>query len=180
MLIDPAISTALSLPLAALLAAAAAHKAIAPAEFSSVLRDYRVIPDSLAPLLAPAVILVEAMLAGGLLAPISRSFAGFGAAVLFAIYAAAIAVNLIRGRTGIDCGCSFGRATGRLSSALLFRNAALILSALVAASPVSARALGVFDFASAVLFTLAVGALYLAGESLASNAARFRATEQSR
>lgn len=180
MLIDPAISTALSLPLAALLAASAAHKAKAPAEFSGVLRNYRIVPDRLAPMLAPIVIAVETMLAGGLLAPASRGFAGVGAAILFAVYAAAIAVNLIRGRTGIDCGCGFGRSTGRLSPALLFRNAALIASALVAALPASTRALGVFDFASVVLFTLAAGAFYLAGESLASNAAQFHAAERGR
>lgn len=176
--IDPALSTAFSLPLAALLAASAAHKAKSPAAFSGVLHNYRIVPDGLAPLLAPFVIATEAILAVGLAVPASRTVAGAGAAALFAIYAAAIAVNLIRGRTAIDCGCSFGRAVGRLTPALLIRNAILIAAALVAAAPASARPLGAVDLASITLFALTAGALYLAGESLRSNAAQHHAMER--
>lgn len=179
MLIDPAISLAFSLSVAALLAAAAAHKIKAPGEFVSVLRNYQVMPDPAAPAIGSFVIAAEFACAAGMLLAPARMLAGLGAAALFAIYAAAIGVNLARGRTAIDCGCSFGGAASseKISPYLIIRNAALAAAAAGVALPTSSRTLGALDYYSIAFFALSAGALYLAGEFLRSNAARFGAME---
>lgn len=175
MLIDPAISMALSVSLAALFAASAAHKARDYSEFAGVVRDYRVAPDALAPLVSRIVIASEAMIAIGLLVPASRAVAAFFGAGLFLVYGVAIAVNLARGRTEIDCGCSFGGTSERLTPVLIVRNLILAGLALASAAPAGARDLLWFDYASILLVAAASAALYVAFESLRANWARFRA-----
>jgi hypothetical protein len=80
-------------------------------------------------------------------------------------------INLLRGRRELDCGCvGFGRRNS-LSTALLWRNAVLLLASLAAGFlPRSVRALDWID-----MFTIAVGVaaaalLYAAVEALASSA----------
>ncbi len=180
MTIDPAIKMAVGLSLALLLAASAAHKTSSPRAFLEVVRNYKIAPAAVAPPLAFILIAMEMMLAIGLLAPAAQSAAGIGAACLFAFYAIAIAINLARGRVAIDCGCSFGKSADRLSPALLYRNGALIAAALIMTAPVSSRVLGLFDFVSIGLFCATVAALYLANESVRTNAVRFHAMERLR
>lgn len=180
MAIDPAISLAIGLSLAILLAASAAHKLFGFRPFVGVVRNYDLAPASIAAVIAVALIVVEAVLAIGLAMETFRGVAAFGAAAIFSAYGAAIAINMHRGRVAIDCGCSFGAAADRLSLDLLYRNAALVAGALIAAAPVSDRALGVFDYVSAGLFCATAAALYLAFEALHVNAARLHATERSR
>jgi hypothetical protein len=178
-ILDPAISLAFSLSLAALLAASAAHKLMAPRAFADVVRDYQIAPSAFSPIVVTAAIAIEAAIAAGLLAASVRSIAAIGAALLFAGYGAAIGVNILRGRTAIDCGCSFGGGS-RLTPLLLARNGVLTAAALIAANPVSDRALSILDYSSVGLFVLAIGVLYVAGESLIANAARFGAMESVR
>lgn len=166
MAIDPAISWAVAGALAALLAAGAVKKALAPADFISIVRDYRIAPALLAPPIAISIIAVEAAFAFGLLVGPWRPAAAIGAALLFTAYGAAIGVNIMRGRTTIDCGCSFGSSGARLSPLLLVRNAILAAAALLAATPTTARSLGGFDLAVIGLFGLTAAFLYLAGEAL--------------
>lgn len=177
--LDPAISWALSLLLAALLAAAAAHKLKARGAFAEVIRDYQIAPPAFSPFLATVVIAMEAAIAASLLTPSLRMVAASGAALLFAGYGAVISVNIARGRTAIDCGCSFGGGS-RLTPLLLVRNGVLTAAAAIAAFPVSGRTLALFDYSSVTLFILAMGVLYATGESLISNAARFGAMESAR
>ncbi|MEK7266500.1 MAG: MauE/DoxX family redox-associated membrane protein [Pseudomonadota bacterium] len=173
MLIDPAISAAFGVCLAALFAASAAHKARGFAEFAGVVRNYRLAPEGVAPALSAIVIALEAMLAAGLLYPPMRAAAGVGAAALLLAYGGAIAFNLARGRRDIDCGCTFGGSGERLTPVLVIRNAGLAVLALAVAAPQSVRALGAFDYASIALFALTSAALYVAFESLRANHARF-------
>jgi len=179
-LIDPAISLAFAISLAALLGASAARKLGAFSEFAGVVRNYDIAQSQLATPLAVLVVGAEAVLAVGLVPPETRSAAAFGAACLFAAYAAAIALNLMRGRPSIDCGCSFGASGVGISPALIYRNAVLVAVALAAASPISSRQLGLFDYATIGLVAAAAGALYLANESLLANAARHHAMERDR
>lgn len=173
MLIDPAISAALGVSLAALFAVSAAHKARGFAEFSGALRNYRIAPEGLVPALSVLVIAAEALIATGLLFAPARAVAAIAAATLLLAYGGAIALNLARGRRDIDCGCNFGGSRERLSMVLVFRNAGLALAALAAAAPVNARALGALDYASIALFVLSAAALYGVFESLRANHARF-------
>jgi hypothetical protein len=109
-----------------------------------------------------------------LVAPQTRGIGALAAAGLLLAYGALISLNIVRGRTEIDCGCSFGPHPERLSSALFVRNGFLAVIALVAASPASDRALGAFDFAMIALFVSTAAAFYLSFEALRANWARFQ------
>jgi hypothetical protein len=178
MLMDPAISLALSLPLAALLLAGAAHKALEFGAFVRAVRDYRLAPNAAAPLIATAAVTAEIAASAGLVWPTTRAMAGFLAAGLFLAYGAAIAINLARGRKEIDCGCSFGRGGKGLSALLLWRNGALALAAAAATLPSSSRAVGLFDLLSIAFFGATLAALYLAGEAMRVNHLRFEETRR--
>jgi hypothetical protein len=103
-MIDPAVGVLVLACLVLLFASAALHKLRDPRHFTEVLRAYRVLPEG-AVRLAPLVPLAELMAAAGLVLSATRSGAGLGGAALLAAYAAAIAVNLGRGRRDLACGC---------------------------------------------------------------------------
>ncbi|MFN3958779.1 MAG: MauE/DoxX family redox-associated membrane protein [Parvularculaceae bacterium] len=176
MLIDPALSLAAALPLTGLLAASAAHQARDLRRFAAAVEAYKLLPPGAGVVAAPILIIAQAAAAAGLLAPSCRFEAGLLAAALFTAYGAAIAFNLALGRRDIECGCVFGRAGEGLSAGQVWRNAALVSFALVAAAPTASRALGPFDFVSVGLFAAAAAALYAGFEAILGNAARARAT----
>lgn len=139
-MIDPVISVSLRCLLAALFATAAWHKASDLPRFRSTLLAYRLLPTSFGRATAGLIPGVELAVAVGLLLPAYRGAAYTGAALL-TTYTAAIAVNLLRGRRDIDCGCFGPAATTRLGGGLLIRNGILIASALVVVIPLHERAL---------------------------------------
>jgi hypothetical protein len=111
-------------------------------------------------------------LAGGIGLPGAAALA----AVLLAIYASAMAINLARGRRHIDCGC-FGPAAEAghtLSGGLLLRNAVLILVSASLLFPAAERALTWLDVAGIAAATAAGLALYAATDQLLANAPRLR------
>jgi len=71
------------------------------------------------------------------------------AALLLLLFAAAMAANLLRGRSDIDCGCAIGRLRERIGWPLVTRNLLLAVVALLLAwgRPV-ARTLEWLDFVS--------------------------------
>jgi len=172
---DPAVHLAARLFLAGLLAAAAAHKLRDRASFAAALADYAILPP--ASVRAGAIVLpfVELSLAAALLLRLDHAAPVLGVALLLAVYTAAIAVNLSRGRSHIDCGC-LGPAALRapLGADLVVRNLALVALALLAALPAGDRALTAVDAAS-VAGVLSAGALLLAGfETARGNRFRLR------
>lgn len=82
------------------------HKLSGFAEFVTTVRDYRLVTHSRAAALA--IVGAEIVVTVGLLVPQTRGVAAIGAAILLGLYAGAIAINLRRGRTSIDCGCGGG------------------------------------------------------------------------
>ncbi len=170
MLIDPAVSLGLALPVAALFSASAFHKARDLRRFAASIDAYQLLPGGAGSLAAPLIVAIEVGVAIGLLAPATRMAAGLAGALLFAGYGAAMAFNLALGRRDIDCGCRFGGGESRLSSGLVLRNAVLALGSLVVAAPAAARPLGAFDVASIALAALAAAALYAGFEAVNANA----------
>jgi len=173
LLIDPAVSAALGLFLAVLLAASAAHKAKTFREFAGVIENYRLAPRGAVPLIAPVILFAEAMIALCLLVPALRAEAATLAAVLFSLYGAAMAINLLRGRREIDCGCSFGAGGDRLTWSLVLRNLALVAAALFVAAPAGTRELGAFDVLTIGVFVVGGGLVYLTAEALRANWSKF-------
>ena len=144
-MLDPVIPLVISLSLAALWLLAAAQKLRAFDSFSGVLADYRLLPARVTGVCAAAVIGVELCLGIGLLMPIGRNFALAGSALVLVLYAGAIAVNLVKGRRFIDCGCSGFAGQQPLGMWLVARNLLLALMAFAATLPVQGRALVWFD-----------------------------------
>src|SRR2546423_2749163 len=103
-MIDPAIGAMLAGALALLFVSAAFNKLRSLQRFAEVFRAYRLLPDGAARLswLVPAL---ELTVGVGLLARRSRAGASAAGAALLVAYAAAIAINLQRGRRDLACGC---------------------------------------------------------------------------
>lgn len=164
MTLDPAISWILELGLALLFGVAAGHKLVDRDRFLAVLANYDVVPERLVPLAGLAIISAEIVAALLLVLPPDRAPGVTLSVALLSAYALAIAVNLLRGRTRIDCGClGFGRHD-RIAWTMVTRNLALIALALAALLPASPRELVTLDALTigASLATIAVLATTLA------------------
>jgi hypothetical protein len=142
------------------------HKVHDWAGFRRALGDYRLVPASLVPIAAVIVTLLEASVVFGRLIVV-------GGALLLA-YAAAIAVNLLRGRDRIDCGCGGVAGRQRLSWWLVGRNVLCAAGAFAASSRASLRDLGWIDAFSVIAAVAVLGALYVATDHLIANEARMR------
>ena len=142
--------------------------------FTAVVADYRIVPQALLRPTGVVVAAVEAALAMlWLAAPWyadAANGAGLGTAALMAGYGAAIAANLVRGRSWIDCGCGGG---DQLTWGLVARNAVL---AGLAVATLAFRSPGAPDWGDVAVAVpvLAVATLlyYATGALLASAAMR--------
>lgn len=158
-----------ALSLALLWIVAAVYKLRGFAVFLVVLADYRLIPKRATHACAVAVIAIELGLAFGLLSPAARSLALAGSALLLATYAGAIALNVVRGRRFIDCGCMGPVGHQPLSGWLVARNLTLACLALAAMLPVRGRALVWFDAVTVVAAIGSAALLYAATNRLIAN-----------
>ena len=174
-----ALAMACSWALAGILLLAAAHKARNYLEFRGVLLQYRLLPESLVPAVAPLIIAAEAAAGLALLVPaatltpstavLTPATGSLMAALLLCLYTGAIAVNLGRGRSAIDCGCG-GQATP-LSGWLLTRNGLLLCLAWAAAALPSGTATpGAYALAAASAVFL--WCAYASGNQLLANRGR--------
>ena len=111
--------------LAAVFALSVRHKLRDFPRFKASLGAYRLFPESLLPLAAPAVVALELAAIIALFLPVGPGlWIAFG---LLCLYTLAITINLLRGITAIDCGC--GDQPTPISGWLLLRNGALLLIA---------------------------------------------------
>ncbi|MEI6642836.1 MAG: MauE/DoxX family redox-associated membrane protein [Novosphingobium sp.] len=122
---------------------------------SGVIANYRLLPEAL---VAPAALLLapaEIMVGAGLL--LSRHWlAALAAIALLIVFAAAMGINILRGRSQIDCGCGRSQLRQQLSWLLVSRN--LVLAALLVPllSPGTVPAPGTAELAIAFAGGLAV------------------------
>lgn len=177
-MIDPLPLTLVSVAMGLLLAGAAWHKARAFAVFAAVLSDYRLLPPWLVAPAACLLPLAEAALAIVWLSGRAQLLVATLTAGLFALYGVAIAVNLLRGRVHISCGCGLGGGSGAdqlLSWSLVLRNALLIGLSLLSLLPVAQRPLSALDYASLGAALLTAALLYFGIIQLMNNGAAMRA-----
>ena len=167
----PILGATASLLLVAILGGAAWHKLLDRIAFRETLRNYRILPDAAvgpaAAIVPPAELAACVLLA----LPGTHELGALVAAMLLAGYAIAIGLNLARGRTDIECGCSWGGGAQPISAWLIGRNAILIAVASVAATDWSARTLGIIDglvVLAAATFALLI---YHAADRLIANQA---------
>lgn len=121
---------------------AALHKVLDRHRFAGILASYRILPDRAAPVVAGLLPGAEAVIVLALVIPQTRSLGLLGAAALVAAYAAAMALNLARGRVILDCGC--GGPPAPLSWGLVGRNV-LLAAPLGLAGLREAGALSILD-----------------------------------
>lgn len=102
---DPTVAMFASLFVALILAAAAIPKLSNQDEFQGVVANYKLLPGFLVAPFAKLLPWLELGCAIALLVPSLRVIAACVAAGLFILFSIAIAINVGRGRTHIDCGC---------------------------------------------------------------------------
>jgi hypothetical protein len=110
---------------------------------SGVIANYHLLPQAL---VAPVSVLLpplELLLGAMLLAGLAQGWAVLAAVALLALFAAAMAINLLRGRDTIDCGCGQSFLKQTIGWTLVARNAvlaALLLLSLTATDPATLSA----------------------------------------
>lgn len=163
---DASVAVLVSLFLGLVLAAAAIPKLRHPDEFQGVVTNYRLLPSFLVTPFARLLPWVELACAIALLMTPVRELAAWVAAGLFVMFAVAIAINVGRGRTHIDCGCvRRPTSVSRIGMFHVLRALSLAGVSLYAALvPVQLASISlaswVMGFAAAVMLTL----FYLAAD----------------
>jgi len=160
-MIDPILQLTASLTLALVFGIAGIGKLMAWAELEGVIRNYRIAPGVLAPLISLTLPPVEILVAIAVLVPATRALGGLGALVLLGVFAMAMGVNLVRGRTDIDCGCFRSTLRQNLSWWLVVRNAILAILALGCTIAPAERDLGWADSFVIVMASLVLLLSYL-------------------
>jgi hypothetical protein len=125
----PAWQTACWLSLAGLFALALKGKLEDLDAFVATVRNYRILPEILVRPGALAVLAGEILVVAGLPFPATRpAAAGLAGALLF-VFAGALAINIVRGRRSIDCGCFRSALRGRIGWSQVLRNGLLAAAA---------------------------------------------------
>jgi len=164
-MIDPAIGALLAGAFALLFGSAALHKLLQPAVFAAVLRAYRVVPPALTRL-ALLVPLLELAVAVGLLAGAGRAAAAAAGATLLIGYAAALAVNLVRGRRDLNCGCGGPNDRRPIAAWMVWRNLTLAALLGLLELPWSVRPMDSADALTIGAGTAVAALLYMSFDTL--------------
>jgi hypothetical protein len=182
---DPVVTKTISIAFGILLLVAARHKLRGLDAFRAVLLDYRLLPPVLVPFAAWAIAGAE-MLIGSLwfvCGVVPTMIAASLTALLLATYALAVAINLLRGRVHISCGCGLSTSapgSEQLSWGLVLRNGLLVAVAVVAAFPALVRELQWLDYVTLLAALSATTLLYVASAQLLGNAAAIGTWRNSR
>jgi methylamine utilization protein MauE len=170
-LIDPAVEYALRGAAALLFASAAWHKARDPIAFWQVLAAYRLLPEPLVRPVSRVIPIVEGATALALLSLYESSLPIVAAVCLWLAYGAAMSINLVRGRTQMECGCGGVAGDQRISWALVIRNCLLASCISSLLLPGATRAMLWLDFTTAFFGGVVLILLYAAADHLIRNAA---------
>jgi uncharacterized membrane protein YphA (DoxX/SURF4 family) len=98
--------------------------------WQGVLGNYRMLPELIVPAVSISLPLIEIALAIALVSNVLPVPSALCASALLMAFTIAIATNIARGRSEIDCGCFQSTLRQTLSGKLLARNIALIVVAL--------------------------------------------------
>ena len=175
--VDPAIVLLARTSLSLLFGVAAAHKLLHPRELLAALDAYDLASRRFNTAIARLLPLLEFAVAIGTWILPTRVYASLLAAALLTIYAAAIGINLARGRHDLDCGCTaFGRRSP-IAGWMLARNAILTVLAVLAAAPVAPRTLTLTDALTVTGGLCVLTLIYLAVGGLLRTATSARRLE---
>jgi hypothetical protein len=175
--IDPAIGGLCAFSLALIFGASGVMKLRDLEMFEGSLANYQLAPQWMEKSLAYVLPIIECAAAVGLLTTSTRAAAGPSLLALLTIFTVAIAINLARGRTNIDCGC-FGPALRQeLSGWLLVRNLSLVALAVMAMLPANGRAIESLDAVTMFLGAMTLVTVYASANFAIGNAPRTQALE---
>jgi hypothetical protein len=160
--IDPVLSLTLASAVASLFLASVIHKIRDPWRFREAVRGFELVPLSLINVAAGAVFIAEFAVVMLFIFGATRSYGMLIAAGVVTLYAGAIGVNLIRGRTRIDCGCMGFSERQPLAKWMVARNLIIAAAALIACLPRSPRELMAWDGFVIVCAALSAVGLYMA------------------
>lgn len=175
--VDPIITLVATYSVACLFLFACYGKLTAFAVFRATFAEYELVPERLTGLIAALVVAIELAIVMGALYVPSAAIAMMAAATLLLVYAAAIEINLLRGRRDIDCGCTGPARRQLISGWLVLRNCVLAAVALLGSAAPSARAMQAADFVLVGLALLGAISLYAAVNQLMANAPRLDALD---
>jgi len=163
------IGTGLALFLAWLFAQAAIHKFRAPEVYRqlvAVYLDTAAVGRSTVWMIAS----VELALALMLLLPISRYAGLAGSALMLLAYSGLMALQLLRGRKDIQCGCAGPASTATITPSLVVRNLVCCLLALAAMAPAVVVSPGLIGAGMSGFIAAFSILIYLSSEQMISNA----------
>src|SRR5690606_12572110 len=180
---DPVIVYAALVVLTTVLWLGALHKLRDFVGFESAVAGYRLLRAFLDRVFAVAFIVAELLAGGLLLWPAARAAGVLVALAVLATASLGVVVNLLRGRSDIDCGCGgLSRSPGSLSWWMMLRNALLAALALLAwprTDGVVVRDLVWLDGITFFGLSLALLGLYLAFNQLLASHVEMRKRSQS-
>ncbi len=168
-LLDPVVTRAFASTLAIILLAGGWQKLRDPQLFRAAVENYRLLPEPMAAPAAWLLPIVEVLSGVLLLFPETCAAGSLLAVALLLVVTGAVAINLLRGRREIDCGCG-GLSSQPLSWVLVARNLVLALFAWPAAQQGMGRSLFLGDYVTLAGAVLALVGLYVCTNQLLSNA----------
>lgn len=167
MTLDAAVGTLIAGAVAVMFASAAVHKLRDLTRFTSTFAAYRLLPAAVHLPLSRAIPLFELGIAAGLLLNgVTRFYAALAGMILLVAYAAAIGINLRRGRLDLACGCGGPHERLAIASWMVWRNLAMALFLASTLAPWSRRSLELTDGITISLGVLALALIYLSLERL--------------
>jgi hypothetical protein len=143
--------------------------------FAAALENYELIPAATVPAASLLLIATEGL--GGLLLllPWCRPWAQLVGIALLGVVTCAVAINLLRGRDHISCGCGGASGDQTLSWALVARNLVFIAVLAGAGAAVAPRPLVWLDYLVAPAGALLLVGVYATASQLIANRPRLLA-----
>ena len=175
--IDPAIRDLLAGSLALIFGASSIMKIRDLEMFEGSVANYQLLPISLEKPVAYLMPILEFVCAAGLIISKTRVAAAIGLIMLLVLFTGAVGINLMRGRTDIDCGCFGPALRQQLSGWLLIRNLFLMILAAAILFPENGRVIEPLDLATIVLGAATMVILYASANFAIGNAPKTHALE---
>ena len=166
MVIDSAIGMLIVASIALLFASVGVHKLRDLRRFDETFSVYELMPALAHWRVSRIVPILEIGVAAGLLVDVCRPYAGAIGIVMLLGYAAAIAVNLRRGRRDLACGCGGPDERRPISAWMVWRNIVISLALAVALQPWTSRPLSFTDAVTIVFGLLTIALVYLCADRL--------------
>ena len=167
--LDPVVTRAVGAMISIVLLFGALQKLRDPVVFAAAVENYRLLPEVLVPVAARSLPLLELAAGVLLLFPETNLLGGGLAFLLLVTVTSAVAINLLRGNAGIDCGCG-GLSSQPLSWSLVVRNVLLMALVGLATQESIGRDLVWADYFTVAGAVLALVGLYVSANQLMTNA----------